>query len=187
MKALVLNQGHVGPPGDSWVSQLGEKRQCFRHPVLTGQGYGSTSNDAEENMQATGLSGRKCHWCRGERACRRRHRWHPWLPSDSLRRQSSPVSPFSLACALSHFSLTWAWTRANFFTSDLQQAASCWITQTQLHSSAFLFTGKPKTPWCILDLNKCVLYKWIRIWRPTREAQGELDCAQHRVENLCLV
>ena len=83
----------------------------------------------------------------------------PWPPSYTLRRQSSPVSSFSLACALSHFSLTWAWTQANLFTSDLQQAASCWTTQTQLHGSAFLFTGKPKTPRCILDLNKRVLHE----------------------------
>lgn len=93
----------------------------------------------------------------------------PRLPSYTLRRQSSPVSPFSLACALSHFSLTWAWTRANFFTSDFQQVASCLTTQTHLHGSVFLFTGKPKTPWCILDFNKCMFYKWIRIWWPTRE------------------
>ena len=78
LKALVLNQGHFCPPGDSWVSQLGENGQCFQHPVLTGQGYGSTSNNAEKRLQTTGLSGRKCHWCQ---------RW------ESLRKASQVTYP----------------------------------------------------------------------------------------------
>lgn len=40
---------------------------------------------------------------RGERACEGGTGDIPWPPSYTLRRQSSPVSSFSLACALSHF------------------------------------------------------------------------------------
>lgn len=143
-----------------------QAKDMVQHPIMQRTGC------RPQDYQAENVTG-----ARGERACAEGITGDiPQLPSYTLRRRSSPVSPFSLACALTHFSLTWAWTRANFFTYNFQQVASCLTTQTHLHGSVFLFTSKPKTPWCILDLNKCMFYKWIRIWWPTREGQVELDC-----------
>ena len=136
-KAVVLNQGQSCPPGDSWLSLLGEKGQRFQHLVGRRQRCSSTSNNTQDSLHSTELSGPKCHQCQRWESPREGITGVPLYPCwplstvtypdcSLLNTQKAKLShiPIFLGLGFNHFFLGLS-LNIGFFNSYFQQVVSC--------------------------------------------------------------